>query len=47
MSNNVNINSFLVNTKDKVPILPKSGIYALSCTSCNAVYVGQRSRRMG
>jgi hypothetical protein len=39
------LNTFFCSTKDKVPILEKSGIYQVKCGSCDAVYYGQ-SRRM-
>lgn len=43
---NLNINSFLVNTKNKVPILHKSGIYEMCCSSYKALFVFQSGRRI-
>lgn len=42
--NNNKLSDLLGNTKDKKSELEKSGIYRISCSECNAVYVGQTRR---
>lgn len=41
-----NLGSQLVNSKDKIDKLSKSGIYKLSCNSCNCTYVGRTCRSL-
>ncbi|KAK4887785.1 hypothetical protein RN001_004056 [Aquatica leii] len=36
---------FLVNNKDQIPILHKSGVYQLTCSFCNSSYIGQTGRK--
>lgn len=42
------LRKFLVNSKDKIPILHRSGVYCLSCNhpGCNTCYIGQSGRRI-
>lgn len=43
-----NLSKHLVNTKDKLPILQRSGVYRLTCSQpqCNVCYVGQSGRKI-
>ena len=41
-----NIKQQLVNVKDKVPELQQSGIYAIPCSDCDSIYIGQTRRRI-
>src|SRR5437588_11678923 len=43
-----NLYKHLVNVKDKIPVLKKSGVYCLICgdPSCQVTYVGQSGRRI-
>lgn len=38
------LSSHLINSKDKIPKLSKSGVYKLSCNSCNSTYIGRTCR---
>ncbi|KAK5644828.1 hypothetical protein RI129_006128 [Pyrocoelia pectoralis] len=40
-----NLNSMLVNNKEKIHHLDKSGIYKLLCGTCNSHYIGQTGRK--
>lgn len=42
--NSNNTISKLLNNKDKIPILDKSGVYKLICDTCKACYIGQTGR---
>lgn len=42
--NNQNIGNVLLNGKDKLDKLCRSGIYKLCCENCDAVYIGQTGR---
>lgn len=41
---NPNLGNYLFNSKPKTDIMKKSGVYSLSCSQCNATYVGQTGR---
>ncbi|KAI5632973.1 GIY-YIG catalytic domain-containing protein [Phthorimaea operculella] len=43
--NTKNLNSIINNSKDKIPIEHQSGIYSLTCGTCNSIYVGQTGRK--
>lgn len=40
-----NLKNILVNNKDLISPLDKSGVYKISCSSCNASYIGQTGRK--
>ena len=42
--NKNSLSSHLVNSKDKLDKLSKSGIYKLSCQNCNSTYIGRTCR---
>lgn len=42
--NKTNLGSILVNNKEKINKLNKSGVYEIKCKDCNAVYIGQSGR---
>lgn len=42
--NNLSLKSLLVNSKDKLTHLNKSGIYKLTCHDCQASYIGRTIR---
>ncbi|XP_055837083.1 uncharacterized protein LOC129905590 [Episyrphus balteatus] len=46
-SSNGKIKNMLGSTKDKSPIVNKSGIYEIKCGDCDAVYIGQTKRSIG
>lgn len=39
------LNSYLVNTKDTIPPIHRSGVYKLKCNNCNSEYIGQTGRK--
>ena len=41
---NQNIERRLINNKDKIPALGKSGIYEIKCCNCDKSYIGQSGR---
>lgn len=41
---NNSLSSHLVNSKDKIDHLSKSGIYKLNCNTCNSTYIGRTCR---
>lgn len=41
----LNLQKHLGSTKDPIPSLEKSGIYQVTCPSCNSLYIGQTRRR--
>jgi predicted GIY-YIG superfamily endonuclease len=43
-SNKDKLSDGLGNSKDKIDILEKSGIYQIKCQGCDAVYIGQTRR---
>jgi hypothetical protein len=45
-SNNNKLKDYLNNTKDKIDKTNKSGIYQVSCTSCDLSYIGQTRRNI-
>lgn len=44
--NNLSLKSILVNSKDRLETLNKSGIYRLNCDDCEASYVGRTFRSL-
>lgn len=42
------LKKFVVHTKDKIPLMDKSGVYRISCghQGCNVCYVGQSGRKI-
>jgi len=44
--NNLSLKSFLVNSKDKLTHVPKSGIYKLKCNDCDVTYIGRTIRAL-
>lgn len=46
-NNNNKLKCLLGSTKDKTPIEEKSGIYEISCSTCDAKYIGQTKRNIG
>lgn len=43
-TNKSNLGSLLVNNKERLTTLNKSGVYEVNCTDCNAIYIGQSGR---
>jgi hypothetical protein len=44
--NNKSLGKMLINTKDKVDVMEKNGVYKLDCGSCSASYVGKTKRAL-
>ena len=44
--NKQNLGNILVNNKDHIDRLEKSGVYKIECTDCEAVYIGQSGRNI-
>jgi hypothetical protein len=44
--NTNNVGTMLINGKDKIPTLEKSGVYQINCKDCQAIYVGQSGRNI-
>ena len=42
------VSKSLVNTKDKIPVTHRSGVYRIKCShpDCNVCYIGQSGRRI-
>ena len=41
-----NLNRMLCNTKQCIPDIAKSGVYKISCETCNKFYIGQTGRSL-
>jgi hypothetical protein len=44
--NKQNLGKILVNNKDKISKLDRSGVYKINCKDCPAVYIGQSGRNI-
>lgn len=40
------LKSLLGSTKDSINVLGKAGVYKISCTDCNKIYIGQTKRTL-
>lgn len=45
--NKNNLGKYLANNKEKIEDHKKSGVYELTCSECDAIYIGQTGRNVG
>lgn len=41
------LGSLLINNRDKIDFMDRSGVYRIQCDDCQAIYIGETGRRLG